>query len=94
MHLANDFSVVLSNGTGEEVVIGYDKNNRQYFIDRTRSGRVDFQKDFAARHVAPRLAGTSKMDVTMIIDASSVELFADNGLTVMTAIFFSNHPLQ
>lgn len=92
MGIANDFAIVLSNGTGEEVVIGYDNNKKQYFIDRTKSGRVDFQKDFAAKHVAPRLAGTNKMDVTLIIDAGSVELFADDGLTVMTEIFFPTTP--
>ena len=49
-----DFSLVLSNDKDEELVIGYDKKQNQYFIDRTKSGKTDFQKDFAARHFAPR----------------------------------------
>ncbi|MEO6232323.1 MAG: GH32 C-terminal domain-containing protein, partial [Ferruginibacter sp.] len=36
----------------------------------------------------------SNMDMTLIIDVSSVELFADNGLTVMTEIFFPNKPYK
>jgi len=52
----------------------------------------DFHKDFAARHVAPRLTGKSKTNMTLIIDVSSVELFADDGLTVMTSIFLPNKP--
>lgn len=32
------------------------------------------------------------MNISLIIDVSSVELFADDGLTVMTAIFFPNKP--
>ncbi|MGZ8558636.1 MAG: glycoside hydrolase family 32 protein [Chitinophagaceae bacterium] len=87
-----DFSLVLSNEMSEEVVIGYDKKQKQYFIDRTKSGKTDFQKDFAARHVAPRLTTNSKMNISLIIDVSSVELFADDGLTVMTSIFFPNKP--
>ncbi len=30
------------------------------------------------------------MDIELVIDNASVELFADGGLTVMTAIFFPN----
>jgi fructan beta-fructosidase len=30
------------------------------------------------------------MDISLLIDVSSVELFADGGLTVMTEIFFPN----
>ena len=32
------------------------------------------------------------MNITLVIDVSSVELFADDGLTVMTEIFFPNKP--
>jgi len=87
-----DFSMVVSNDAGEEIVIGYDKTANQYFIDRTKSGKIDFQENFAGKHVAPRLTGNGKMNISLIIDASSVELFADNGLTVMTEIFFPNKP--
>jgi fructan beta-fructosidase len=90
----NDFSVILSNDAGEEVIIGYDKNQKQYFIDRTKSGKTNFQKDFAGRFVAPRISSTGNMDLSLIIDVSSVELFADSGLTVMTAIFFPTEPFN
>ena len=32
------------------------------------------------------------MDMTLIIDDASIELFADNGMTTMTQIFFPNTP--
>lgn len=85
---ATDFSVVLSNDLGEETVIGFDKEINQYFIDRTKSGKKDFHNDFAGRHFAPRFTSSSKMNLSLVIDVSSVELFADDGLTVMTEIFF------
>ena len=88
----NNFSLVLSNELGEQLVIGFDKKQNQYFIDRTKSGKTDFQKDFAATHVAPRLTDNAAMKVSLMIDVSSVELFADNGLTEMTEIFFPNKP--
>ncbi len=89
---ADDFALVLSNSLNEELVIGYDKQQNQFFIDRSKSGKTDFQKDFAAKHVAPRLTDNTKMNMTLIIDVSSIELFADDGLTVMTSVIFPNQP--
>lgn len=88
----NDFSLVLSNELGEELIIGFDKGQNQYFIDRTKSGETSFQRDFAAKHSAPRFAASNKINLSLIIDNSSVELFADDGLTVMTEIFFPGKP--
>jgi fructan beta-fructosidase len=86
------FSILLSNDAGEKVEIGYDKTNNQYFIDRTRSGITSLQEDFAAKSVAPRFVENKKLRFSLWIDVSSVELFADDGLTVMTAIYFPNKP--
>jgi fructan beta-fructosidase len=84
----SDFSVVLSNNMHEELIIGYDKTKDQFYIDRTKSGKTDFQNEFAAKHFAPRFTHSKSSTITLVIDVSSVELFADNGLTVMTEIFF------
>jgi fructan beta-fructosidase len=87
-----DVSITLSNDVDERLVIGYDKHSDQYFIDRTSSGDTSFHTEFAGKHIAPRFSATSKMDISLLIDVSSVELFADGGLTVMTEIFFPNKP--
>jgi fructan beta-fructosidase len=84
------FTITLSNDAGEKVVIGYDKTKNQYFIDRTNSGIVSFEKGFAVTHTAPKLSVKENFDLTLIIDDASVELFADDGLSVMTEIFFPN----
>ena len=83
---------MLSNDKEEKLIIGYDKKLNQYFIDRTLSGKVDFQKDFAAKHSAPRITDHKKINLSILLDESSVELFADDGLTVMTEIFFPEAP--
>jgi fructan beta-fructosidase len=83
-----DIAITVSNSLNQKLVIGFDKNKNQYFIDRTQSGKVDFEKDFAAIHTAPRFVNSQPVELTLIIDNASVELFADNGLTVMTEIFF------
>ena len=52
------------------------------------------KKGFAGRHTAPRISDKNNLELTMIVDNSSIELFADNGLSVMTDIFFPNQLLS
>ena len=86
------FTIALSNDEGEKTLIGYDKTSNEYFIDRSASGETGFEKGFGARSRAPRIAEDAAVDIDLIIDDASVELFADGGLSVMTAIFFPHKP--
>jgi fructan beta-fructosidase len=92
MDIIKDFSIALENDSGGQLLIGYDKSANRYFIDRSKSGKTDFHPEFAARHTAPHFSTDAEMNLTLLIDVSSVELFADNGLTVMTEIFFPDKP--
>ncbi len=96
LHITADkiesFSFTFSNELGEKVVAGFDKASNNYFIDRTNSGKVSFEKGFAAKHTAPRISDKNNFELTLIVDNASIELFADNGLSVMTDIFFPNKP--
>lgn len=92
MNTSKDFSVRLSNAFDERIIIGYDKTKNEYYIDRTKSGKTDFQKDFPGCHTSPRFSKNNTANLSLFIDESSVELFADDGLTVMTEIFFPNEP--
>lgn len=87
-----DFSISFINEAGEKLLIGFDKKMNQYFIDRRRAGKADFHKEFAAKHFALRLSKSSSMNLSIIMDESAVELFADDGLSVMTEIFFPSKP--
>lgn len=89
-----EFSLILSNSAGEQLVIGYDGSDNQYYIDRKQAGKSDFNKSFAGRHVAPRFATNKKLQLTLVVDRASAELFADDGLTVMTSIFFPHSMLN
>ncbi|SDH17654.1 fructan beta-fructosidase [Pedobacter terrae] len=91
---ASDFNVVLSNVSGQKLIIGYDKKNNSYFIDRTLSGETSFEKGFAKKHIAPRLLANKEIHISLILDVASIELFADNGLTVMTDIFFPDSAIN
>lgn len=85
---AQDIGVLLSNPQGEKVWIGYEKSSNRFYIDRTEGGKKDFEDRFAGRHYASREATDNLLKMTLYIDVASVELFADNGLTVMSDIFF------
>ncbi|GAB3325980.1 glycoside hydrolase family 32 protein [Larkinella ripae] len=83
-----DFAIVLSNQQENELVIGYEKAANRFYIDRSRAGKTGFEPGFGKRLTAPRLSPEASLSMTLLIDVASVELFADNGLTAMTAIFF------
>ena len=87
---AKEFGIVLSNSKNEKVEIGYDVASKQFYIDRTESGKKDFSKDYAVKQFAPRLSQSNIVTMHLLIDVASVELFADNGSTTMTSIHFPN----
>lgn len=87
-----NFRITLSNDDNEELAIGFDQEKNEYYIDRTSSGKSDFNKDFAGIFTAPRLTADKNSKLTLVLDVASAELFADGGLTTMTAIFFPNQP--
>lgn len=88
------FGIKLSNDPGEHLSIGYDPQAMQYFIDRRESGPADFSDAFPKMLTAPRLSDDPAINLRMIIDVSSVELFADYGSSVMTALFFPSEPFN
>lgn len=89
-----DYSIIFSNSSREKLVIGYDKTKDQYFIDRTKSGRTGFSGNFSRIAYAPRLSGGDNSEMLLLVDHSSIELFADDGRTVMTSIFFPEKPYK
>jgi fructan beta-fructosidase len=87
---AVDFGIEVFNSKNEKVRIGYTKPNNQFYIDRTLSGKTDFSEDFAGVQYAPRLSDNSILSLHLFIDVASAELFADDGSTCLTSIFFPN----
>ncbi|MHA6246948.1 glycoside hydrolase family 32 protein [Pontibacter sp. CAU 1760] len=84
----SDFAIELSNDLDQKLVEGYDVRRNEYYIDRTNAGRHDFSDGFAGIHWAPRMTDEADYDLRLLVDVASVELFADDGKTVMTEIFF------
>lgn len=89
------FEFSLSNAKGDELVFGFDAETNRYFIDRKKSGEVDFEKRFASKiSYAPRTSKNNNLHGLFLLDKTSIELFFDEGETVMTEIFFTNAPFE
>jgi len=88
------FSIVLQNTKKENLTIAFDASTRTFSIDRRFSGQTQFSTGFAGIHTAPLVSDSKQIDLELIIDQASVELFADRGRTVMTSIFFPTEPFS
>ena len=86
----NDFSIELVNTLNEKVVVGYSKDKNQFFLDRRNAGKVDFHKNFGRMNYAPRLSSSDEISLSIYLDLASIEVFADNGLSVLTSVLFPN----
>jgi len=86
---ANSFGIKLQNELGENILIKFDKREGKMFVDRTNSRKHKFSEDFFKNiHSAPIAFEKEKMNIRLIIDAASVEIFINNGELSFTSIFF------
>ncbi len=90
----NKVFIRLSNTLGQYTDVGYDGKLNKFYIDRRFSGITSFNKNFAAIQYSDirKKSGLIKMDI--IQDVSGVEMFADDGFTIMTSLFFPEIPYQ
>lgn len=88
---ASKIAFSLLNDKGEKVSMYYDLNRKQFVMDRSESGTVDFSKDFPAVTVAP--ANVDKeLTLRLFVDRSSIEAFGEDGKFVMTNLVFPSQP--
>jgi levanase len=82
---AHRFGLTVFAGAGQRTVIGYDTRTQDLYVDRRHSGDVSFHPQFASVSRAP-LALPRGRDLTLrvLVDHSSVEVFADGGRRVLT----------
>ncbi|PZX53923.1 fructan beta-fructosidase [Algoriphagus ratkowskyi] len=85
---SDSFMVTFSNELNEKLVIS--KELGLVNIDRRNAGKSTFQRDFAAIHSAPM--SWEATEIRIFLDASSVELFVNDGELVMTSILFPSSP--
>lgn len=80
------FGIRVAKGASHETVIGYDASSSSLYLDRSRSGRSDFSKEFARRYSAPCPLKDGRLELHVLVDSCSVEVFS--GDIAMTALIF------
>lgn len=88
---ASKIAFCLLNDKGEKVSMYYDLNRKQFVMDRSGSGKVDFSKDFPAVTVAP-VNVDKELTLRLFVDRSSIEAFGEDGKFVMTNLVFPSQP--
>lgn len=87
--------LALTNEQGDIYQLGIDQKENTFFSDRTAAGKIDFSDAFASGiHIAPRLSAPKRVEMHVLLDVSSVELFADSGGVVLTDLIFPNEDFQ
>ena len=84
----HSFYISFSNPANKKLIVGFDEKRNAFYIDRRNAGRSDFDEQFAKIHYGPRITQSKNTAISLILDNSSLEIFADQGLTTMTEIFF------
>ncbi len=69
-------------------IIGYDRQARELFVDRTHSGVTGFSRKFPARTAAPLSLPDTTLRLDILVDRCSVEVFADGGRIAITNLVF------
>jgi len=85
---ATPFTLALETGPGERTSISCDPARGRLAVDRTRSGRVGFHRAFVGRHEAPLRLVDGRCRLRLLLDESSLEVFAQDGETAITHLVF------
>ncbi len=86
----------LTNEVGEEVRIGVTAEPLEVFVDRRRSRQSPFHEAYPGRHAGPvRWLGKTgdRIHLRVLFDRSTVEVFANDGETVISDRVFPTQPL-
>lgn len=87
--LRGDFSLTLINEQQEALTLSLEEGIIS--LDRSRAGRSAFEPGFAAVHTL-EAANWSPQTLSIYLDASSVEIFFNNGQRVLTELIFPTEP--
>ena len=85
---ADKFGINVRVGNGQRTVIGYDTFRGGVYVDRTQSGNVSFNATFPSVEFAPLKVRNGVVKLRILVDRSSVEVFADRGQRTITDQIF------
>ena len=87
-----DVEICLRNAKGQNVMLTYDVAGNKLAFDRRESGITDFSQDFPAVTAAPLYSDGDTLKLRIFVDRCSMEVFADDGRSVITNLVFPDEP--
>ncbi|MBS1089787.1 glycoside hydrolase family 32 protein [Gluconobacter wancherniae] len=90
---AGRFIVAFSNSQGETLTIGFDAFSSQLWLDRGELNGFS-QPFFTERFSTPLTADSRRFSLHIVLDACALEIFANDGMSVGTALVFPANPLD
>jgi fructan beta-fructosidase len=91
---ADKFGLNVRVGNGQHTSIGYDVRRGGVYVDRTQSGNVAFSPQFPSVEFAPLKLGSGMVTLRVLVDRSSVEVFANDGRVTITDQIFPDRSSQ
>lgn len=88
---AQEVGLRVLQGKEEETLVGYTASPAEVYVDRRKSGDVDFHATFPGRHSARLREEDGRIEMRIIVDRSVVEVFAGGGRVAITDRVFP-HP--
>ena len=86
---ADHFGLRICTGDQAVVTIGYDTKQQELYIDRASTGETAFNPHFVGRYSAPLAPIDNTIQLQLLLDRCSVEVFGNHGLAVITALHFA-----
>ncbi|HEX9826961.1 MAG TPA: glycoside hydrolase family 32 protein [Flavobacteriaceae bacterium] len=87
--IQDSINIVLSNNNNEAFKISYNTVEGILRLDRSQSGQVDFNEKFKNSSIQTLSIGkVDKLSFKLVLDASSIEIFINDGDYVMTNQIF------
>ena len=87
LETAVEFGLKVRVGPNCQTIVGYNTSSH-LFVDRRKSGQVDFSEHFTGRHSGSLPLEDDLLRLHIFIDSCSLEVFAQDGRTVITDLIF------
>ncbi|MBI3414204.1 MAG: glycoside hydrolase family 32 protein [Verrucomicrobia bacterium] len=84
----SEFGLQVLKSASEFTAIRCEPGRQQLVLDRTHSGKTDFHSKFSDVYEAPLQSRNGSTRLRIFVDTSSVEVFANDGETALTALVF------
>ncbi len=89
------YTFIVHNKMGNAIRFGLNNKEKYFFIDRSKAGDNSFSEGFGNKlSKAPYHSNSKDLSVWFLLDKTSIEIFYNNGETVMTEIFFAEEPMS